>query len=321
MAVLLNNGDGTFSAAAVYPVSPISQAPGNKDYVVDLNGDGAPDIVTPFEILFNNGDGTFGTPVALPGPSVAPAVGDFYSDGRASLATWAYYTSTNLELWHNRGDGTFFQTSYSIDLGYATPPFLVGDANNDGHADILFASGNGCYWLLGNGDGTFTQGPYNTATVGGGGWTIADVNADGLPDVVQAPLYHSWVSVSNNQGGGVVAYPVLYPTEANAYMVRVADIDGDNKPDLVVSQPDANLSILLNNSDGTFQPFQTVPLQLEYANGGTLGLAVGDVNKDGRQDIVVGDNSNDGSGNNGHSVIVLLNESPKLGNVAFPSLM
>src|SRR5204863_2707584 len=91
ISVFLGHGDGTFAAAATYPVgaAPLDVAVG------DFDGDGKPDLVTAnshggtVSVLLNRGDGTFSpavTSTAGAGPS-AIAVADFNGDGRLDGAT------------------------------------------------------------------------------------------------------------------------------------------------------------------------------------------------------------------------------------------
>jgi FG-GAP-like repeat/Bacterial Ig-like domain (group 3) len=72
----------------------------------------------------------------------------------------------------------------------------------------------------------------------------------------------------------------------------VADVNGDGKPDLVVANrssgggPDS-IAVLLGNGDGTFQPAQNIPLGQQFSS--PTGLAVADLNGDGKLDIVATD--------------------------------
>ena len=75
---------------------------------------------------------------------------------------------------------------------------------------------------------------------------------------------------------------------SNAVSVAAADLNGDGKPDLVAANQDnpdyfGSVGVLLGNGDGTFQPAIT------YDSGGgqPLSLAVADVNRDGKQDVLV----------------------------------
>jgi hypothetical protein len=65
--------------------------------------------------------------------------------------------------------------------------------------------------------------------------------------------------------------------------VVIADLNGDGHPDIATAnQLSNNISILLQNSDGTFQP------TVNYAVGkGPMWLQVGDVNNDGKPDLLV----------------------------------
>jgi hypothetical protein len=187
---------------------------------------------------------------------------------------------------------------------------VVGDVNGDGKPDVVLANAPSNYPTSGPTYGTVTvlpgdgRGDFRPMTDGSGrpfaeavltvanisSLALADVNGDGRQDLVAAGKLGS-VCVARNQGNGIFAVAQAYPTPTNLVKipcaVAVGDVNGDGKPDAVVTDPRLNsVSVLLNNGTGTLGAAQT------YAVGGTpTGLAVGDVSGDGKLDVVTA-NSN-----------------------------
>ena len=228
--------------------------------VADVNGDRKPDIVVANEdsdsvgVLLGNGDGTFAVAVA--------------------------YDSGGLD-------------AFSV---------AVADVNGDRKPDIVVANVNSgtVGVLLGNGDGTFQKAvTYFSGALFADSVAVRDVNGDGKPDIevavntfFDAPGDGS-VSVLLGNGDGTFQMAVTYASGGTfADSVAAKDVNGDGKPDLVVSNcgasgtgscADGTVGVLLGNGDGTFQT--AVP----YGSGGSYGwsVAVADVNGDGKRDIVV----------------------------------
>jgi Bacterial Ig-like domain (group 3)/FG-GAP-like repeat len=94
--------------------------------------------------------------------------------------------------------------------------------------------------------------------------------------------------------------PTLIPTGSDPSTISEADINGDGKPDLLYLDGSApkQLHVLLGNGDGTFTAGQNV--QLPSQIGGTIALA--DVNKDSKLDVVLG-----GDGPTGEVAVLLGN--------------
>ncbi|MGA7446806.1 MAG: FG-GAP-like repeat-containing protein [Terriglobales bacterium] len=268
VAVLLGNGDGTFQPAVVYGTGAYDAS---SVAVGDVNGDGIPDLIAGnfclaenpqggecegygiVSVLLGNGDGTF-----------QPAV--TYSTGA--------YTTLSVALGDLRGDGI-------LDLIASN----YADANYDaGSASVL----------PGNGDGTF-QPAVNYPTGGqiANSIVIADVNGNGIPDLVVANQLQSnggqegYVGVLLGNGDGTFQPAVAYDSGGpNSESVAVGDLRGNGILDVVVADGYDNdnvVGVLLGNGDGTFQP----PVTYLLKGLGNRGVAIGDVNGDGIPDLVV----------------------------------
>jgi hypothetical protein len=276
-------------------------------------------------VLLGNGNGTFrGALIYDSGGNIAfsVAVGDVNGDGKMDLLMAVRCSETGdcansaVGILLGKGDGTF-QTAITYGSGgYDARSVAVADVNGDGKPDLVVAnecaSESNCNGtvgvLLGDGDGTFQT----AAAYGSGGYyansvVVADVNGDGKPDLVVANLCadsnctSATIGVLLGNGDGTFQAAVIYGSGGYyAESLAVTDVNGDGKPDLLVANQcaiDSNcgssgaLGVLLGNGDGTFRAAVT------YGPGGQFpySLAVGDVNRDGKPDLVVA-NQCDSSG-------------------------
>ena len=202
--------------------------------------------------------------------------------------------------------------------GYEASAVAIADLNHDGKPDIAVANRGcsptgGCQVssvavLLGNGDGTFqTAEPYSLGISGATSVAIADLNRDGIPDLISGGLDSIVVLLGN--GDGTFQPAVSFPAALRPMSVAVADLNSDGKLDVVCSgqkiSAGQTLSVLLGNGDGTLQ----APIQFSSgvsAGGDSPNVVLADVNNDGRLDILA-TNYPDGT------VAVLLNR----GHAAF----
>ena len=141
VAILLGNGDGTFTAAPTItnpPVQPRSVVIG------DFNGDGIPDLAVSgytTQIFLGKGDGTFQYSTILYSSGSSITVGDFNGDGNADLAM-VWPDTYTVSAYFGKGDGTFIEGS-SPSTGEFPWAIAAGDFNGDGAADLAVTNADG----------------------------------------------------------------------------------------------------------------------------------------------------------------------------------
>jgi hypothetical protein len=232
------------------------------------------------------GDGSFEPRVDYPvgsGPWQV-AIGDLNADGKPDLAV-ANSDPNTVSVLLNNGDGTFAQR---VDYATGDTPLSVaiGDLNGDGKPDLATANhfGNSVSVLLNRGDGTFEDkldyqagnGPYDLV--------IGDVNGDGKLDLATADYNDDAGdsdSVLLNKGDGSFPAHADYGVAGAPDAVELTDLNGDGWLDLVSSASDDEaITVHLNHGDGTFRG------RWDETFGDPMGMAVGDLNADGKPDIV-----------------------------------
>lgn len=276
-AVSLNTGGGQFGTPKLYNLT----ATPSEIMAGDVNGDGKQDLVFDTGYVLGNGDGTFGQLQTLPTGINSFAVGDFNHDGFSDLAYSLSAASTgnpqaSLPLYFLPGSSSGL-TSPAIAItggGYQDVGLTSVELTGDGNLDLL-VSQLGTSVLLGHGDGSFSPGVGYSFLMS----VLADVNADGIPDLV------TWggatFSVAYANGDGTLQAPPLTAVGLGA----LADMNGDGLPDVVSKSGSSSPpQVYLSTGDGRFTPAPPA-FGASITDYGYF-LAAADFTGDGHPDVI-----------------------------------
>jgi hypothetical protein len=183
----------------------------------------------------------------------------------------------------------------SYEAGAGAWGVATGDFDRDGHADLAVAnrSDNTISVMLGDGAGSVRRKDDYPASIAPRGIIAADLNADGILDLVTSSNSSALtVLVGNGDGTFRPAAPVEVQGGSDARTVVVTDLNRDGRPDLVIASPGfaPGVRAALGRGDGSF--FSTYYLR---AGGQPVSVVASDLDGDGNPDIVVGDGNSPGA--------------------------
>ena len=230
---------------------------GNTHIAADLNADSRPDLAgagaNAVSVMLGNGDGTFRpkTDFPLGMQTQAVAAGDFNSDGRMDLMVTLNTPQFSLALLTGTGTGTFnAPTFFPNTSGFDSPAIAATDLNGDGKLDLVVMHTISCF---------------------------------------TAPCRASRsITILLGTGNGTFQTPSEIDVGTGPMAMAVLDLNRDGIKDVAIGGGNTELSILLGVGNGTFTRQPVVTL----VPGGDLfsacnDIGVGDLNRDGIQDLVV----------------------------------
>jgi enediyne biosynthesis protein E4 len=226
-------------------------------------------------------------------------------------------------LYHNDGNGKFTEVSHKAGLDKPGKELgiAIADYDHDGWPDILISNDSMAEFLFHNkGDGTFEEvGLVSGLALDGSGATFAgmgvdfeDYNNDGWPDVIITDLANQRYALYSNEGDGTFNYSTgaaglgSMTLLHSGWGVRFMDYDNDGWKDLFIAQSHVMDTIEINEPH---LHYREPPLLAHNENGKMFvdasagagevfrdqwvgrGLATGDIDNDGRTDVVITSNN------------------------------
>jgi hypothetical protein len=300
----------------------------------DLDGDGKPDIIIADDggkktlILRNtggNGTASFETALTITtsGNQTSLNVGDIDGDGKLDLVEVDKTNSSFVSIYLNTTvaiGSISFSAATNLITGannHKLRNVAISDLDGDGKADIAVVNNEGNVLLYRNtgsvGTVSFAAKVEYAAGTGPQGIMIGDIDSDGLPDLAITNADGGGTSVRvlrNTSTSGTLSFVNSgnFTTGGGPYDLALGDLDGDGKLDIAtVNHGGQNVSVLLNTSASGTVSFAT---KTDFAIGkSALKIAIGDLNGDGKLDVVVTQG--------GAAVSILTNTTTTAGTVTF----
>lgn len=300
----------------------------------DLDGDGRADLAAPrdynlvgvFHNLSTPGSIVFGAETALDGLDRPQriVIHDVDGDGRADIVTSSRYYYLAIYRNETTPSGSFRFTRQQLSgLHSDNDALAVDDLDGDGRPDLLVPATGLFVYPGASSAGSIAFAPSRQYQVDGSTTevAVADFDGDGVKDVALSVSHNqirpdAYINVLQGRSRpGEIVLPQRYDIEfgnASPRAVTSADFDGNGTPDLAFSDSFAgNVYLAFNASvPGTMAFGDRCDVSVGY---GVVGIQSGDLDGDGKPDLVIPDYSND-------LVMVLANRQASGSSCSWPRL-
>jgi hypothetical protein len=250
---------------------------------------------------------------------------DIYCGQGARFRSYCHpdaFKPASVLLYHNDGNSKFTEVAQKAGMGKPGKGLglAIADYDHDGWMDILLANDSIPEFLFHNkGNGTFEEVGLvsgigldsSGGTFAGMGVDFADYNNDGWPDVIITDLANQKYALYTNARDGTFEYSTLsaglgaVSLAHSAWGVRFVDYDNDGWKDLFMVQSHVMDTIQLeqphlryresplllwNDKGKKFLDVSAQSGEVFQQKWAARGMAIGDIDNDGRIDVVVTEN-------------------------------
>ncbi|HEU4715058.1 MAG TPA: VCBS repeat-containing protein [Pyrinomonadaceae bacterium] len=247
--------------------------------------------------LFTNAPGS---PVSVQGGPSNVLIADMNNDRKLDLVV-AVGRDRSIAVLEGKGNGQFGATLSNTSLADGPSDMATGDLNGDGNLDVAVTSHDSysVTLLTGDGKGGLTKAPAPIVMKLGQhphthGLAVADVNRDNTLDLITCNNEDNDISVALGDGrGNFMRAAQSFPVGPSPYPFGVGDVNHDGAPDIVATASATGpsrreqlplsraLTLLLSDGKGGFSPHR-----LPIRTGEPWFVAIADLNRDGKADIV-----------------------------------
>jgi hypothetical protein len=246
----------------------------------DVVGNPLPDLFTSGGVLENLGGRNFAAPQSLPsnGRNFAR---DFTGDGRIDLVIGT--RPNRLQMLERLPDGRLEEMP-ATDTGTYTSTSATGDVDGDHRAEILGIDDTSVRAFRYDGAGQFAVAATHATTAKPRLVETADLDRDGTDDILVYEQIAALAQIEVFYGSGRKAFFGVGFTASEGDRLRIADLNGDGAPDLIVGHRGGgndSLSFHLNDGHGTLRQTSQVLLTSIYE------LGAGDLDGDARAELLL----------------------------------
>jgi len=311
VSVLRNTSSGDGVVAFAVKIDFATGSNPQSVAIGDVDGDGRPDLAVvnqssnTVSVLRNTSSGggvvAFAEKVdfATGSNPQSVAIGDLDGDELSEIAV-ANSSSNTVSVLRNMSSGesnVMFAAKVDFATGWRPFSVAIGDLNRDGHSDLAVANANADTLSVlrntssGQGDIAFAAKRDSATGLNPSSVAIGDLDGDGKSDIAVSNSHSNNVGVLRNisSGGSSDAFAsrVDYDTHSGPWAVAIGDLDGDGLPDLAGARIYSDtVSVVRNVSSGGGNI--AFGARADFATGSGPGsVAIGDLNGDGRPDLVV----------------------------------
>lgn len=274
----------------------------NAMATIDLTADGKPELVatqdwsnTMNKFTNTSGGASIGfnthTPYDMGAEARDIIGGDLNGDGVPEVVVAKEYTD-RLSIYDNT-----LANIYNTSISYGPNSLAIADFDGDGKTDIAVACdrSSNIVILRNTSTGTglsFTKQSINLSSPINK-LAVRDIDGDGRPDICGLYPTNNTLSILRNTytTGSLTFSATDFTTSAGPVHIQLGDLDGDDKPDIAVSNATGKTLSIFRNSSSSGNI--SLDAKIDYPASGTpTALAIGDIDGDTKPEIALGDANN-----------------------------